>query len=205
MTWTALLLLAQAANPNPPQHPPAHPGHAPAHYAQTLEDPRRDEWQKPHDVVMALALRPDEIVADLGAGTGYFTRRLARHAGRVLAVDIEPKLLSILRENAPANVEAVLAMPADPRLAPESVDTILICNVLHHISERGAYLPRLKRALRPDGRIVVIEFLAKPLPIGPGDDYKISETQMDTEMKAIGMRRAKVLSTLPYQYFFEYR
>ena len=113
----------------------AHQNHPPssAEYAKVLEDPSRDEWQKPHDVVMALALKSTETIADIGAGTGYFARRFALHAGKVYAVDIDAKLLDIVRKDAPANLEAVLADPDDPRLPERSIDTVFFCDVLHHI------------------------------------------------------------------------
>src|SRR5690349_14212184 len=107
-------------------HPPSS-----AEYAKVLEDPSRDEWQKPHEVVTALALKPAEVVADIGSGTGYFARRFAHHAGKVYAVDIDEKLLAISRENAPPNLETILSAPDDPRLPAGQVDTIFFCDVLH--------------------------------------------------------------------------
>src|ERR1022692_4273444 len=94
------LCVAAALGQVPHQnHPPSS-----AEYAKVLEDPSRDEWQKPHDVVMALALKPTETIADIGAGTGYFARRFALHAGKVYAVDIDEKPLDIVRKDAPANL-----------------------------------------------------------------------------------------------------
>ena len=87
----------------PHQH---HPPSSSDEYAKVLEDPSRDEWQKPHDVVMALDLNPTDTIADIGAGTGYFARRFALHAGKVYAVDIDAKLLDMVRKDAPANLEA---------------------------------------------------------------------------------------------------
>ena len=129
----ALAAAAFAQVPNQHHHPSS------AEYAKVLEDPSRDAWQKPHEVVMLLGLKPTETIADIGAGTGYFARRFANHAGKVYAVDIDPKLLDIVRKNAPANLETVLAAPDDPRLPDASVDTIFICEVLHHIENRSAY------------------------------------------------------------------
>ena len=95
-----------------------HQHHPPSsdEYAKVLEDPSRDEWQKPHDVIMALDLKPTDTIADIGAGTGYFARRFALHAGRVYAVDIDLKLLAIVRTKAPANLVTIVAAPDDPRL-----------------------------------------------------------------------------------------
>jgi ubiquinone/menaquinone biosynthesis C-methylase UbiE len=181
----------------------AHQHHPPGsdEYAQVLEDPQRDSWQKPHEVVMALDLKPTETVADIGAGSGYFTRRFAMHAGKVYAVDIDAKLLELAMKNAPKNVEAVLAAPDDPKLPAASVDTIFFCDVLHHIDGRAAYYPKLAKTLKPGGRIVVIEFYKKPLPLGPPESMKISEEELIGELQAAGFRKTKSFDFLPYQYF----
>ena len=168
---------------------------------QVLEDPQRDSWQKPHEVIRALDPKSTETVADIGAGSGYFTRRFAVHAGKVYAVDIDSKLLEAAVKGAPKNVEAVLAAPDDPRLAPASVDTIFFCDVLHHIANRAAYYPKLAKALRPGGRIVIVDFYKKPLPVGPPESMKISEDEMIAELRAAGFRKTKSFDFLPYQYF----
>ena len=170
-------------------------------YAKVLEDPSRDEWQKPHEVVMALGLTPSDAIADIGAGTGYFARRFAQHAGKVYAVDIDEKLLKIAKQDAPANLETVLAAPDDPRLPERSVDLIFFCDVLHHIENRAAYYPKLAKALKPGGRIVNVDFYKKPLPVGPPEDMKLSEEQVIAEFKAAGFGLKKKLDLLPYQYF----
>lgn len=178
-----------------------HPPHDAAEYQRVLEDPKRDVWQLPHQVIMALEIRPDETIADLGAGSGYFTRRLARHAGKVYAVDIDQKLLDMNKKSSPANVVTVLATADDPKLPPASVDTIFICDVLHHISSRAAYYAKLKTALKPGGRIVNIDFHKKPLPIGPPESMKLSDAEVEKELAAAGFRKVKQFDVLPYQYF----
>lgn len=189
--------IAAAAQTAHQHHPPRNAGE----YARALNDPQRDEWQKPHEVVMTLALKPDETVADIGAGTGYFARRFARHAGKVYAVDIDAKLLEMARQGAPANLETVLGKPDDPRLPAKSVDTIFFCDVLHHIADRAAYLPKLRAALKPSGRVVNIDFYKKPLPLGPPESMKLSEEQVVEEFQAAGFRLVKTYTFLPYQYF----
>ena len=181
----------------------AHQNHPPSsgEYAKVLEDPSRDEWQKPHEVVMALGLKSTDAIADIGAGTGYFARRFANHAGKVYAVDIDPELLAIAGKNAPANLKTVVAVPDDPRLTEHSVDIIFFCDVLHHIENRAAYYPKLAKALKPGGRIVVIEFYKKDLPIGPPPSMKLSDAEVIAEFGNAGFALASRLDILPYQYY----
>ena len=174
-------------------------------FARVLEDPSRDAWQKPHEVVMALGLKADESIADLGAGTGYFSRRFARHAGKVWAVDIDPKLLEIAGKGKPANLEIVLGKADDPMLPVGAVDTIFICDVWHHIEERAAYLVKLKKALKPGGRIVVVDFKEGKLPVGPPPSMKITEKELVGEFAAVGLRVSRRHEMLPHQYFLEFR
>src|ERR1035438_3884278 len=123
------LCVAAALGQVPHQHHPP----SSAEYAKVLEDPTRDEWQKPHDVITALDLKSTDTIADIGAGTGYFARRFAQHAGKVYAVDIDEKLLEIAGDNAPPNLETILAAPDDPRLPMAKIDTIFFCDRLHQI------------------------------------------------------------------------
>lgn len=180
-----------------------HQHHPPSseEYARVLEDPARDEWQKPHDVVMALGLKPTDSVADIGAGTGYFTRRFARHAGKVYAVDIDEKLLTIAGNGAPANLQTIVGTPDDPRLPEQSVDIVFICNVLHHIENRSAYYRKLGGALKKGGRVVVIDFHKKELPLGPPPSMKLADEQVVAELSKAGFALVKRLDVLPYQYF----
>jgi ubiquinone/menaquinone biosynthesis C-methylase UbiE len=181
----------------------AHQHHPPStsEYAKVLEDPGRDEWQKPHEVVMALGIKPTDTIADIGAGTGYFARRFANHAGKVYAVDIDKDLLAITAKNAPPNLVAVLAEPDDPKLPPNSVDVVFFCDVLHHIENRAAYYPKLAKVLKPGGRIVNVDFYKKPLPIGPPPEMKLSADQVVSELGQAGFHLTKSLDILPYQYF----
>lgn len=181
-------------------HPPQDAGE----YAKVLEDPGRDAWQKPHEVVMALELKPGDTVADIGAGTGYFARRFAMHAGKVYAVDIDEKLLKIAAGKAPKGIVTVLADPDDPKLPAGSIDLIFICDVLHHIENRPAYYRKLATALKPGGRIVNIDFYKKDLPMGPPMAMKLSEEQVKAEFEKAGFHLTKSLTILPYQYFLEF-
>ena len=193
-----MLILSTVAFAQVPHqhHPPSS-----EEYAKVLEDPSRDEWQKPHGVVMALNLKPTDTIADIGAGTGYFARRFAMHAGKVYAVDIDQKLLDIAGKDAPANLKTVLATADDPRLPDGSVNVIFFCDVLHHIENRAAYYPKLAKALKPGGRIVVIEFYKKDMPIGPPPSMKLSDDEVIAEFRNAGFTLSKRLDILPYQYY----
>jgi arsenite methyltransferase len=195
----AAVTLAQV----PDQHHPPSSGE----YAKVLEDPSRDAWQKPEAVLMALDLKSTEAIADIGAGTGYFARRFAHLARKVYAVDIDQKLLDIAGKYAPPNLKTVLASPDDPRLPEQSVNTIFFCDVLHHIENRPAYYAKLAKVLKPGGRIVVIDFYKKELPVGPPLSMKLSDQEVIAEFQHAGFQLAKRLDILPYQYylFFERR
>ena len=182
--------------------------HSAEEYMKQLDDPQRYSWQKPHEVVMALGLQPGWVVADIGAGTGYFALRFARHVGsegKVLAVDIEPKLVERIAERAAeqklANVETILAAGNDPHLRAGSVDLIFICDVIHHIEKRPAYYQLLARALQPGGRVAIVDFHKRPLPVGPSVESKIAREETIREFESAGFRLAREHAFLPHQYF----
>jgi arsenite methyltransferase len=178
-----------------------HPPQSAAEYARVLDDPERDAWQKPHEVILALKLTGQETVADIGSGTGYFANRLARHARRVFAVDIDARLLEISLKTAPGNVTPVLASPDDPRLPEGASDLIFFCDVVHHIENRGAYLEKVKHALKPGGRVVVVDFHKREMKIGPPPEMKIDRAEMVKEFEKAGFRLIEGQDFLPYQYF----
>jgi ubiquinone/menaquinone biosynthesis C-methylase UbiE len=146
---SALLLAAQH------QHTPAHSFEDVDRWVAEFESPERDRQQKPDEVVAALKLRSSDRIADIGAGTGYFTRRFAKSAagGTVYAVDLEPNMLRYIAKRARTegqkNVVPVLGLPESPMLPPDSVDVIFICNTIHHIEERSAYYAVLREILAP--------------------------------------------------------
>ena len=178
-------------------------------WSHVFDDPERDAWQKPHEVIRALALKPDARVADLGAGTGYFSARLANMLpkGRVYAVDIEPDMFRYLEARAKReglrNLIAVAGAPDDPRL-PEKVDLILLVDVYHHIEDRARYFRKLSASLRPGGRIAVIDFKLDS-PQGPPPSARIPPETVKAEMKAAGHAVAAEHPFLPYQYFLIFR
>jgi ubiquinone/menaquinone biosynthesis C-methylase UbiE len=179
-----------------------------AAYIASLEDPARDAYQKPDEVMKALALRPGEVVADIGSGPGYFTLRFARavgETGRVYAVDVSPDMILALdhrlRDEGIRNVVPVLAEPNDPLLPDASVDRFVIVDTWHHIEDRPAYLAVLKRMLKPGGQVVHIDFQKRDLPIGPPLEMKVSREDLVQQMGDAGFKLSAEHTFLPYQYF----
>lgn len=177
-------------------------------WIRSLENPERDEWQQPARVVESLRLQPGQSVADIGAGSGYFAVRMAREAGekgKVFAVDIDRGLIDHLayrgREEKLPQLIPVLAEPDDPKLAPSSVDLVFICNVIHHVETRGDYYTKLKRALKSNGRLAIVDFHKRELPVGPGVEMKIAKENMIAELRAAGFELKEEFDYLPYQYF----
>lgn len=190
----------------------AHHGfHDAAHWAQMFESPERAKWQKPDEVVSALKLKPGQTVFDIGAGTGYFTRRFAKAvapSGEAVGLDIEPAMIDYMKADAKKqgakNFEARLVNPDDPGLAPHSADVVFVCDTLHHMDNRVGYFRKLASALKPNGRVIVIDFKKKPLPIGPPPKDKLARDQVVTEFSAAGYRLLRDHDFLPYQYFLEF-
>jgi ubiquinone/menaquinone biosynthesis C-methylase UbiE len=172
------------------------------------EDPARVAWQKPAAVVRALGLRRGQVVADVGAGPGYFTKRLARAvgpAGHVYAVDPEPAILDVLRDRLAeakvTNVTPVLGRGDDPLLPAGRCDLALIVDVYHHFSDGSAFLRRVARALRRGGRLVNIDFARRETPVGPPVDHRVSREQFLRDARRAGLVLAAEHAFLPYQYF----
>jgi SAM-dependent methyltransferase len=206
-----LLVLAPAAGFPQAAAPPAqmeHRHHDPAAYMASLDDPARDAYQKPDEVMKALALHEGETVADIGSGTGYFTVRFARAVGpqgRVYAVDISPDMIRHLnhrlRDEGIRNVVPVLSDPDDPLLPDSSVDCFVIVDTWHHIEDKARYLSRMRRMLKPGGEIVHIDFKKQDLPVGPPTGMKIAREDLIKQMDAAGFALAAEHTFLPYQYF----
>ena len=181
-------------------------------WTKVFDDPTRDEWQKPQALVQALKLTPGTRVADLGAGTGYFSGYLSKSVGNegtVFAVDTEPNLVVHLRERAEhentPNVVPILASPDNPRLPAASVDVVLIVDTYHHIDARRTYFRGLQRSLTRDGRVAIIDWHKRDLPVGPPPSHKLAREQVLEEMAAAGYVLVDEPSVLPYQYFLIFR
>jgi len=210
LVLTLVLPLGAVAADEPKQ--PEHGGHGDfsdaRRWAERFDAPDRVRWQKTDHVLRMLALEEGQRVADIGAGTGYFTVLLAGEVGptgKVYAVDIEPTMLEYIRQRPELaelhNVETVLAPPDDPTLPDAGVDLILIVNTWHHIEKRGAYLEHLDHALAPDGRLVIIDWAKRDLPMGPPLAEKLSRDQVVDEMRDAGFALRSESVALPYQYF----
>jgi arsenite methyltransferase len=212
VTIAALILLPPflaAQNPGKLTQEEMHKLHQdPKAYIAMLEDPQRDAYQKPHDVIMALDIKEGEAVADIGAGSGYFALRLAHHVGdkgRVYAVDINPDMIVYLnrriRDLQLKNIVTILAAPDDPLLMDATINRFFICDTWHHIENQKQYLALMKKMLKPGGQVIMIEFQKKDLPVGPPIEMKIAREDLVRQMEANGFKLAKEHTFLPYQYF----
>ena len=178
-------------------------------WSKVFDDPERDAWQKPHEVIVALGLAPDASVADIGSGTGYFAVRLAHRVprGRVFGVDTEPDMVKHLAERAKreglANLVSLAGAPDDPKL-PEKVDLVLLVNVYHHIARRENYFRKLQGSLKPAGRLAVIDF-REDAPRGPPRSQRISAERVRAELGRAGYALAEEHGFLPSQYFLVFR
>ena len=181
-------------------------------YIARLEDPMRDAYQKPQEVVKALKIEEGEVIADIGAGSGYFAVRLARavgEKGRVYGVDVNPDMIVHLnrrvRDLNLKNVVTVLCAPEDPLLADGSVDRFLICDTWHHIGGHAKYLALLKRMLKPGGQVIMIDFKKAKTPVGPPMELRIDRVDLVREMEANGFQLAAEHTFLEYQYFLIFK
>ncbi len=219
-TYALAFALVAAPSAQTPQHQPGQkPGGAPDHmdhrfddperYAKEFDDPARDAWQMPTRVIEALTLAPGAKVADIGAGTGYFSMRLAAAPAqpKVFAVDLEPSMVAHLTKRAAAekraNVVAVLAAPDSPNL-PEAMDVVLVVDTYHHIGNRPAYFAGVRAKLRPGGRLAIIDF-RKGGPGGPPDEFRFTADQISGELAQAGFVLDQAHDFLPRQLFLIYR
>ena len=199
----ALLVVVAAAAQTPHTH--RHSFGDAEKWAHVFDDPERDAWQKPHEVIQALGLRPDAVIADIGAGTGYFAVRFANMvpAGKVYAVDVEPDMVRYLAERAKKekrpNLIAVKGEAGDPRL-PEKADLVVLVDVYHHIEQRERYFRALAASLKPGGRIAVIDFRMDS-PSGPPKSARLAPERVKAELAAAGYALSEEHGFLPRQYF----
>ncbi len=174
-------------------------------WAAQFEDPSREQWQKPAEVIATFALPPDAKVADLGSATGYFAVRIAKVVpqGQVYGVDVESSMVDYLTRRAEreqlGNLTSLLAAYDDAKI-PEPVDLILIVNTYHHIEARPAYFTRLARSLKPGGRLAIIDFTPASKK-GPPVEGKVPPAQVEVELEQAGYALAVSHAFLPEQFF----
>ncbi len=177
-----------------------------------LVRPEREAEEHPDAALDAIGIPRGAIAADIGAGAGYMTWRLAERvgpAGRVYAVDIQEAMLDLLRKNMEqrhlANFEPVLGAPGDPRLAHAALDLVLMVDVYHEFSEPQQMLRHIRDALKPDGRMVLLEYRAEDpqVPIRP--EHKMTVAQVKAEIEPEGFRLDRTIETLPRQHILIFR
>jgi arsenite methyltransferase len=183
-------------------------------YLEHLDSTERDRYQKPAEVIEALKLKPGMAVADLGSGSGYFTRRFVEavtDTGMVYAIDVEPEMLayakeSILHMHRPYTVEFILARPDSPKLPFESVDLLFVCNTIHHLEERAKYFRDLTSSLKPGGRIGIIDFYPdeRSGELGFPKHHLLSRDTVIKELTDAGYTLIREHHFLQKQYFLEF-
>jgi arsenite methyltransferase len=174
----------------------------------TMERAQRDEWQKPDEVVKALGLNNGDIVADVGAGSGYFSRRLSRAVGpkgRVYAVDVAADILAYLKDRADQeglrNIVTIVSQPDDPMLPPNSVDLVFFCDTTHHIDSRVAFYRKLAPAVRQHARMAIIDYPPDSPHAPHRPEQLVPRAQVINEAEQAGFKFVKDFQFLPYHYF----
>ena len=188
-----------------PRHGHEHRFHDPERHAREWNDPARDAWQKPAEVVAVLELSGEEVVVDLGAGTGYFLPHLADVAAEVIALDVEQPMIDYLDRAIDAagweHVRTHLAPFDGTGLEDDSVDAVLIVDVWHHVEHRAAYAAHLLEVVRPGGVVVLVDFLHdEGLDYGPPAHYRIPADEVAETFRTAGFEVEVVEESLPRQY-----
>jgi SAM-dependent methyltransferase len=180
-------------------------------YIAFLDRPDRAAWQKPDEVVTALGLQGNETVFDLGAGSGYFSFKLARAVprGKVVAADLEPEMIRHIHHKAMTegvtNLTPVIIKADDPRV-PGEADLVFVCDVLHHVQDRAGWLKKAASEMKPGARFVLVEFKEGKLPEGPPEAVKISRKQLIELVSQAGLPlESEKADLLPYQVFLVFR
>ena len=175
--------------------------------ADWLVRPEREAEEQPEKALDALNLKPGMIVADIGAGVGYMSLRMARRvgpSGKVYANDLQPAMLDRLRQNAAkagiGNVVTVVGAVADPRLPANTMDLVLLVDVYHEFSQPQQMLKKIRETLKPDGRLVLLEYRAEDPDVPIIAEHKMTVGQVKTELEAEGFVLQPVIETLPRQH-----
>lgn len=173
-----------------------------------LEAPDRDLWQRPDQIMDAMGIAEASVVADIGAGSGWFTIRLARRVGPqglVYAEDVQTEMINAITRRVQreglTNVRAVHGQNSDPRLPAGSRDAVLIVDAYHEVEDRVTMLANLARALKPQGRIGVVDFKLDGTGPGPSPEERVSPDVVVKDAAKAGLRLVRQEPFLPYQYF----
>lgn len=175
--------------------------------ADWLERPERESEENVSRAIRNMKLEPDEQIADIGAGSGYYSFRMAQKVpeGKVFAVDIQPEMLEIMRQKIQkekiGNVELVQGREKSPNLAENSVDMVLMVDVYHELSHPREMMEGVVRALRPGGRFILLEYRMEDPTVPIKRLHKMSVEQAVKEMKAVGLQLQKNMTNLPWQHF----
>lgn len=177
-----------------------------------LERAEREDEEAPSKAIDALDLKPGMVVADIGAGSGYYASRIARRvgpAGRVYATDIQPGMIEILerriKNEGLTNVTTVLGGMDDPRLPAGAIDLAIMVDVYHELQEPQVFLQRLKPAFKPNGRLVLLEFRKEDPKVPILEVHKMSVAEVKQELEAEGFVLDKVIDVLPWQHIIVLR
>lgn len=177
-----------------------------------LDRRQREEEEHPAQVIAALDLHPGDVVADLGAGSGYFTFRIAPkvgNTGTVLAVEIQQAMLDTLRTRAAAmkatNVKVVQGTETDPHLPANGVDLVLVVDVYHELAFPFEVMTKVRQSLKPGGRVVFVEYRKEDPAVPIKEVHKMSVEQLEKEMKVVGLVRMRTIETLPLQHIAIFR
>lgn len=180
--------------------------------ADWLERPERDAEEHSEKLIENLKLKPGDVVADIGCGTGYHSRRLAKRigpTGRVLAVDIQPEMLDLLTNQMTAagvtNVTPILGTIIDPKLPPASVDLVLLVDVYHEFDHPFEMMAAICRGLRPGGRVAFVEFRAEDPKVPIKAVHKMTEAQVKKEMSVHPLEWVETIGSLPWQHIIVFR
>ena len=172
-----------------------------------LERPEREDEEAPSKALDALELKPGMVVADIGAGSGYYSSRIAKRVGptgRVYATDIQPGMIALLdrriKSEGLANVTTVLGGLADPKLPPKSIDLAIMVDVYHELQEPQVFLQALKETFKPGGRLVLLEFRKEDPKVPILEVHKMSVAEVKQELEAEGFVLDKVIDVLPWQH-----
>jgi protein-L-isoaspartate O-methyltransferase len=177
-----------------------------------LERAEREQEEAPSKAIEALELKPGMVIADIGAGSGYYTSRLAKKvapSGRVYATDIQPGMIELLNRRVTGegltNVETILGAMDDPRLPPASIDLAIMVDVYHELQQPQVFLQRLRPAFKPGGRLVLLEFRKEDPPVPILEVHKMSVADVKAELEAEGFAIERVINVLPWQHIIVLR